>query len=76
VTLDERAALVDEMREKGFCAHYPGYACNRDFLSNPAACRACIASWIMRMGVKKRDDPRIVEIFRHREEKSKGITGG
>ena len=37
----ERIKKVAEMIEDGYCTHYPGYVCDKDF---PAACSACITS--------------------------------
>ena len=56
MTLDERAEIVAEMVEGGFCTHYGGYVCDRDF---PTACAPCITSWIIRLGITKREDPRL-----------------
>jgi hypothetical protein len=50
MTLNERAAIVDEMIKVGFCTRYPGYVCVKGF---PAACTACITSWIIRNGISK-----------------------
>ena len=39
VTWEERDTAVRELVELGYCTHYPGYTCDRDF---PEACPACI----------------------------------
>jgi hypothetical protein len=32
-----------EMTEDGFCTHYPGYTCDKDF---PEECPKCIGRWL------------------------------
>ncbi len=39
----ERDAAVKYMAELGFCTHYPGYTCDKEF---PAACPKCISRWL------------------------------
>lgn len=56
MTLKERAEVVAALTEGGFCTHYGGYVCDKGF---PAACSACITSWIIRNGITRRDDSRI-----------------
>lgn len=57
MTLKERAEVVKKLADSGeFCTHYPGYTCDKGF---PAACPACITSWIIRNGITQRDDSRI-----------------
>lgn len=56
MTLKERAEKVAELEAGGFCTRYPGYPCDKGF---PAACAACITSWIIRNGITERDDSRI-----------------
>ncbi len=53
MTLKERAEVIDEMIADGFCTHYPGYICDRDW-NDPAVCKKCIASWIVRQGITER----------------------
>ncbi len=53
MTLKERAEVIDEMIADGFCTHYQGYTCDRDW-SDPAVCKKCIASWIIRQGITER----------------------
>lgn len=36
-------AVALEMSDDGFCTHYAGYTCDKDF---PEACPKCIARWI------------------------------
>lgn len=34
-----------EMTSNGFCTHYAGYTCDKEF---PAACQKCIERWLRR----------------------------
>ena len=56
MTLKERAELIAAMIESGFCTHYPGFVCDKDF---PAACAPCITAWFMQNGIIGRGDSRI-----------------
>jgi len=54
MTLKEREELVVRLVEKGFCSHYPGYTCNREW-EKPGICNKCITSWIIRNSIKEKD---------------------
>jgi hypothetical protein len=38
-TKEERDKAIKILADDGYCTHYPGYTCDRDF---PKACPACI----------------------------------
>lgn len=38
-------ATALEMADDGFCTHYGGYTCDKDF---PEACPKCIEGWMRR----------------------------
>jgi hypothetical protein len=44
-TKPKRKELASEMANGGFCTHYAGYTCDKDF---PDACPKCIEGWISR----------------------------
>jgi hypothetical protein len=71
MTLKERAEKVAELVAGGFCTRYPGYVCGKGF---PAACPACVTSWIIRNGIKERDDTRInIQPIKSRPTAAEGV---
>ena len=56
MTLNERNEKIKTMVNNGFCTHYAGYICDRNY---PEACHKCIEFWMIRESVTKADDKRI-----------------
>jgi hypothetical protein len=40
------AQIAKSLMEQGFCTHYPGYTCDKDFSNG--ACYRCILGWLRR----------------------------
>jgi len=49
--IENRKQAIIKIVEYGFCTHYPGYVCNKDWTS-PGICNKCISSWLNRTGNK------------------------
>jgi hypothetical protein len=53
MTLKERQEIIEKLVKNGFCTHYPGYVCDRDW---SRACNKCINSWVIKNGTKEKTE--------------------
>ena len=42
----ERAARI--LAKQGNCTHYAGFTCDKDFISDPKVCPACLKRWLLK----------------------------
>jgi len=54
MNLKDRQQIIEKLVDNGFCTHYPGYICNREW-EKPGICNKCINSWVIRSGIKEKE---------------------